>query len=342
MKFKVLNSKGQPIVLNSREEAMAQLLQNQANALKNALGFEVQITTLTQIIKKHSDQKFFEVAPADYLPVVVGEGAWASNLEFFRQYSLGDDFATGVLNDGGPDGKLAGADVGIDSLNQKVINWGKQINWTLPQIFQAQRSGNWDIIAGKEQARKKNWDLGIQKLAFLGLSGSTSVLGLLNQSGVTTNTADLTLALSAMTPEDLAGFCAVVLDRYRTNCARTAWPTHFIIPESDYLGLATPSNPAFPVKSKLQILEETLKVMTKNPNFKILPLAYADQAYSGLGYQIYTLLNYDETSLRMTIPVDYTSTLANTLNGFQFQNVAYGQFAGVQLLRPSELLYFRF
>jgi hypothetical protein len=57
---------------------------------------------------------------------------------------------------------------------------------------------------------------------------------------------------------------------------------------------------------------------------------------------MYTLLNYDEEALRMDIPVDYTNTLANSLDNFNFQNVAYGQFTGVVAYRPLEIFQFGF
>ena len=50
----------------------------------------------------------------------------------------------------------------------------------------------------------------------------------------------------------------------------------------------------------------------------------------------------EEESLNMAIPVPYTSTVANSINNFSFQNVAYSQFTGVNVLRPLELLYFDF
>jgi hypothetical protein len=57
---------------------------------------------------------------------------------------------------------------------------------------------------------------------------------------------------------------------------------------------------------------------------------------------MYVLLNYDEEALRMDIPLDYTNTLANSLDNFSFQNAGYGQFTGVLAYRPLELLYFGF
>jgi hypothetical protein len=336
--MKILNSKGEPITLNAREQRVADVNQRQVNSL----GYEVNITTLTTIMKKISEQKFFETSPADYLPVRVGEGAWSSNLLTYRSFNAADDFATGVVNTGSPNGRLAGADAAVDSLSIKVINWAKSIGWSIFDLELAAKAGNWDLVTAKERSRKKNWDLGIQKVAFLGLAGDTAVQGLLNQTGVTNNTAFLTIPISTMTPAQLKTFTAGLLDKYRANCNRTAWPTHFIIPESDYLGLASPASSDFPIRSTLDLLEETLKVMCKNPNFKVLPLAYADTAYNSLGVTRYTLLNYEEESVRMDIPVDYTNTLANSLDNFSFQNVGYGQFTGVLAYRPAEMLYFSY
>ena len=145
-----------------------------------------------------------------------------------------------------------------------------------------------------------------------------------------------------MTSAELKVFTNAVLDAYRVNCKRTAWPTHFTMPESDYLGLAGASNADFPLKSVLQVLEETFQTMTSNKAFKILPLAYGDAAYNDLGKQRYALYNAEEESIRMDVPVDYTNTLANSIDNFSFQNVGYGQFTGVLAYRPLEIMYFQY
>jgi hypothetical protein len=51
------------------------------------------------------------------------------------------------------------------------------------------------------------------------------------------------------------------------------------------------------------------------------------------------LLNYDEDSIVMNIPVDYTNTLANSVDNFMFNSAAFSQFSGVALYRPLELMY---
>jgi len=339
MKPVILNSKGKQITLNGMEQKVANINQK----MVNNLGYDIDITTLTTIMKKVTEQKFFEIAPADYLPVRVGEGAWSQQLTTYRSFSLADDFSTGVLNTGGSDSKLASADAGVDSVNVQVKNWAKQIGWTLMDLQQAAKAGNWDLVTAKEQSRKKNWDLGIQKVAFLGLEGDSSVRGLLNQVGVTTNTDVITKPISEMTPAELKAFVRSMIEAYRTNCLRTAWPTNLTIPESDYLGLASQASADFPMKTVLELLEEAFQLQTRNKAFKIQPLAYADADYNDItDDQIYILTNNDEASLRMDIPVDYTNTLANSTDNFSFQNVGYGQFTGAQTYRPLEMMYFTF
>ncbi len=343
----ILNARGEPIRLTAQEQYHADYTQRLVNErFGNTLGYEVSITTLTAISKKISEQKFFEIAPADYLPVRVGEGTWSSNLTTYRSFDVADEFETGVVNTGGQNSRLATADAAVDALNIKVYNWAKSIGWSIMDLEIAAKSGNWDLVTAKEKARKRNWDLGVQRVAFLGARGQNAAggncLGLLNQAGVTNNTSVIQKAISSMSTGELKTFAAGVVEAYRSNCNRTAWPTHFIIPESDYNGLASQASPDFPIKSTLQLLEEMFQVITRKKDFKILPLAYGDDAYSGLGDQRYVLLNYDEESVRMDIPLDYTNTQANSIDNFSFQNVGYGQFTGVLAYRPLEMMYFTY
>lgn len=348
----ILNSEGKPITLTPNEKYHADFIQRQVNErFGNSLGYEVSITTLTTIMKKITEQKFFEVPPADYLPVRVGEGTWSSNLTTYRSFDIADQFETGLINTGGQNSRMAAADSGVDALNIKVYNWAKSIGWSIFDLELAAKSGNWDLVSAKEKARKRNWDLGVQRVAFLGARGLNgtggSALGLLNQAGITTNTAVIPKAISSMSTAELKTFTAALIEAYRSNNNRTAWPTHFVIPESDYNGLASQASPDFPIKSTLQLLEEMFQVITRKKDFRILPLAYGDAAYHTdvtaiVGKQVYVLLNYDEESLRMDIPLDYTNTLANSIDNFGFQNAGYGQFTGVLAYRPLELMYFTY
>jgi hypothetical protein len=333
----ILNSKGQPIVLNEREKKVA----NAAQRFVNDIGYDINITTLTTILKKITEQKFYQIAFADYVPVVVGEGAWSQQLTTYKEYSPGGKFAQGIINTGANDDRLASVDTLVENVNTVVRLWAKTINWTLADLEYASKAGNWDLITAKESSRKRNWDLGVQEVAFLGLEGDTAKLpGLLNQAGITTNTTEIPVLINAMTTTQFQNLLQKIFAAYRANCNFTAYPTHFTIPEKDYNGLASLPDVTFPLKSKLEILLQAFKTLTMNPNFQILPCSYGNKEINGTANNIYALYNYDETSMRMSVPVPYGNTVANTVNGFQFQNVGYGQFTGLQLLRPAELLYF--
>ncbi len=339
-----------PITLTPSEKYHAAWTQKLVNErFGNAIGYEVSITTLTQIVKKVSEQKLYEIAPADYLPLKVGEGTWSSNLTTYRSFDIADEFESGIINTGASGARQSVGDAGVDALNIKVNNWVKGCGWSIFDLEQASRSGNWDLVAAKEKTRKRNWDLGIQRVAFLGARGQNGsggpCLGLLNQATGQFDSTLITTPLSQMTPTQLASFQQAAIGRYRKNCNYTAFPTHFIVPESDYDGMAVQSSPTFPMKSVLALLEEAFQLITRNKSFKILPLAYADAAnaggslVSGANTSLYTFLNYDEESIRMDIPLQYTNTLANSLDNFMFQNSGYGQFTGVLAYRPAELFY---
>lgn len=340
LKTEFKNDKGEHIILNDREERM--VMHNQQ--IMNSLGYEVNITSLTAIAKKITEQKFYQVPPALYLPIRVGEGTWSAELLTYRSYQLGGDFEQGIVNTGADNARNARADAGIDSITVAITNWIKEIGWSIFDLQLASKSGNWDIVTEKEVARKTNWDLGIQRTAFLGLQSNSGVYGLLTQPDVNSNTALITGYINAMTASQFNALLAGLISAYQTNALYTAMPDTFAIPQADYNGLASFPDAAFPLKTKLEILLDAFKTITMNPNFKILPLAYADKVnnstVSGLNKNRYSLYRQDDTSIRMDIPLDYTNTMANTINGMNYQNAGYGQFTGAKAYRPLEMLYF--
>jgi len=195
------------------------------------------------------------------------------------------------------------------------------------------------LIEARETARRKEWDLGIQQIAFKGYQDST---GLLNNAEATVNTGEITKLISSMSAVEFNAFAGSVYEIYRANNNRTARPSHFVMPEKDWNGLINFPDATFPLKTKLQLLEEAFKSVTMNQGFKILPCAYADaENFDGVNNR-YAMFNYDETSLKMDLPIDYTMTQAGTINGFTWENVAFGSFTGVVAQRPKELLYFQF
>lgn len=352
------NSAGKDVVLSP----IAQVICNEIQKRVNALGLEVNITTLTTLMKKVSEQKYFELTPSRFIPVNVGEGAWSTNLVTWRSFLVGDSFTKGLINLGSNNGRLAVVNAAVDTVVTKVYNWATEIGWTIFELETAAKANNWDLVTNLEKSRKKAWDLGVQQVAFLGIPGFNGVastpaqcMGLLNLQGIYTDTTTITGPLTAMVPTNFAAFCGVILQVFRNNCNASAWPNRFVVPESDYLGLATPASPQFITEgsTKKEVLERALGIMTGfdgqdgRGKFEILPCKYGDGAFASQfggdsANEVYALYNYNEESFRMNIPVDYTSTLANSLNNIQFQNGAYGQFTGVTSLRPLEMVYFKY
>lgn len=325
-------------------------LMNSTQGIDTAgFGYQRAIDTLTYIKTLITEQIFYKVNPMDYAPVVVGEGSFAQNILTNLTFSTSGNFFEGVINQGNNNDQLAKANVGISSITTPVFNWAKSIDYSIFEIEQALQSNNWDIIKSKHDARKENWDLGIQSMFFLGMSAApVTGPGLLNQPNVNINTALITGLLNSLSFADYTTFIADLLELYRLNNNRTSYPTHFIIPEDDYNGLAVPytaTATGFPVISKLGYLKAAFAELGLG-GIKIMPSAYAMPTYNsnatGLNKHVYTLLNYDVRSVRMDIPVMITSTQPNTLNNFQFQDAAYGQFSPVVSLRPLEMLYFQF
>lgn len=335
-----LNSKGEVVQLNAKETAVARALELQHKELLNAMGIDIPITTLTTAIKSVAEQKFYRIAPADYMPVVVGEGAFSTNLLKYTSFNMGGDFEQGLIHTSTHNAQLAQADAGVEGVQIPVINWAKGLSWNLFEVQQAAKTGNWDLITEKEKARKTNWDLGIQKAAFLGVA-SVGAKGLLNQDGVTSDVTTITKPITAMSAAEYQAFVGSIYAAYRANSNYTAEPDTFIIPESDYNGLASAVDPNFPIMSKLEYLKKAFREIV-GAEVAIKKLAYADMQQSGLLVQRYVLLHKDADSLAMNIPVDYTATLANSINGFHWENAAYGQFTGVKVFRPKEVLYFDF
>lgn len=304
----------------------------------NSLGYQQLITTLTAVGRKVSQQKFYEIPFADYVPVVVGNGAYQRQIINWRTYSKGEGFESGVISNASNKSRVSYVDAAYDQIPQTIHNWAKGMVYNVFELEEAMRANTlFSLIEAREVARRKEWDLGLQKIAFLGYESDP---GLLTQSTVYVDSTTIAKRLPSMTAAEFNAFAGSVYEVYRANSARTAKPSHFIIPEADWNGLINFPDAAFPLKTKLELLEAAFKTITQNSAFKILPCAYCDKAQFDGTNNRYVLLNYDETSVKMDLPIDYTMTQAGTFNGFSWENVAYGSFTGVVAQREKEMLYF--
>jgi len=332
------------ILCSSNEMLMPKELLNSLeykNAIEDA-GFKVDITTLTQLKSKVVKQKFYEVAPADFIPIKIGIGAWMEDLLTWKDFSSADDFESGNIDQSSNNTKIASVDSYITSVRTKIISWAKSMGYSLFELQQASKTGVWDKIESAELSRKKNWDLGIQRIAFLGARNDSLVTGLLNNANVTINTTTITKLISSMTDTELQTFVSQVLVDFDNNSNGTSMPNTFAIPQNDWLGLGKASSATFPIEDRISYLERIFKKITGNPNFKLLPLKYGDTNFNDLSKTRYALYNKNEDVLDMNLPVDYTTTTAGTVNNFQWQNVGYGQYTAVEVYRPKEMLYFEF
>ena len=304
----------------------------------NSTGYDQIVTTLTAVGKVVSKQKFYTIPFADYLPVVTGNGAFQRSILNWRSYSKGEGFEAGVINNASNKSRLDRVDAVYDSVTQTIHNWALAVDYNLFEIEEALRANTlFSLIEAREKSRRQVWDLGIQKVAFFGYESDT---GLLNNSSVNTGAAIIPTRIWELTTAQFNTFVASLIEAYRSNNNRTAYPTHFIIPEPDFNSLSNFPDATYPLRSRLEIMETAFKTVTMNQGFKILPLAYADKTQNTFGYNVYTLLNYAEDSLKMDLPIDYTQLASGTQNGFNWENVAYGSFTGVVMQRPLEVLYF--
>lgn len=319
------------------------VLNSKGQAVRNAVadfGYNIDITTLTQVRQDVVEQTFYETPPADYIDVSVGEGAWMQELVTYLSFETGDDFESGIIKDG--QGALKKADVALQPLRTPIKNWAKELEYNTFELNQAMKAANWSLIAGKEEARKMNWDLGIQRTTFLGLKSDTNVTGLLNNPNVNSNTALITKFISTMDADEFQAFVGGFIQSFLANANQTATPDMFVMPLADYVSCTTAASNQFPVVDKITYMQNAFSKAIGGRPFKIMGLAYCDQNYNNLGLNRYVAYRRRKQTLLSFVPVDYTSVIAGSINQFQFQSVAYGQFSGVQVNKPLEVLYFDF
>lgn len=303
------------------------------------LGYDYAIRTTTHLRAKSIQQKFYEVPIADFMTVEVGTGAWMEQITTNLEYSSAGDFESGLINNGSSNADIPSVEVGISPKTYPILSWNMGYMYSIPELEKALASNNWDVIKAKTDALKKRWDLGIQKIAFVGSKSISSVEGLLNLSETTSDTTTLTQTISSLAADDFSTFVQVVLGLYFANTNKTALPDTFIIPMDDYLGMSAPVSAAFPMNSKIEYLEKAFAQGTGNKNFKIVGNVYAMAAHNPDAVNRYMLYRNDPEVVKLDIPVNFNLLSPNTGNNYQWKGVAYGQFTGVQVFRPAETYY---
>lgn len=304
-------------------------------------GFQYAIDTLSYIRSSVIEQKFYEIPFSDFIPVDVGEGAYSDEVVQNLTFMSGGSFHDGDMANSDNTGRFASVETGLDPIRMPTRLWGKQAGWNIFEIARAAAASNWDVVESKLKSLKKDWDLGIQEVAFLGAPG-TSITGLLNNSNVTVNTSLISTPLRSMNETQFTAFVGGLLPAYFDNSNDTSLPDTFLIPNSDYLGLGVPYSATYPNISKLQYLLETLRRLTGNPNFEVKGLSYAQSnrnAGAGISQNRYVLYKNDPETLKMAIPVDFTMLEADTSDKFLWVQKSVAQYSGVLINREPEVLY---
>lgn len=320
------------------------MLNSSGDVALTSLGYQQAITTLTALQKKTVEQKFFEQAPADLIPMSVGEYGYMAYITRFKEFLGSGSFAEGNIGQGLANAKLAEIEAGMSPVSVPTQNWAKRLSYTKFEIEQGLRTGVWDVVTAKQRALKKNWDLGLQETAFLGLPTGSSFLGLYTQTSVNTDTSIITKTISSMSTSEYITFVSAIIEAYRSNCARTAWPNLFVIPEDDYNGLGAPLNTTYPNISKLEYLSGLFAKMVPG-GCEIKSSPYGMPTYNtsrSINLHRYLLYRYDPDSLEMLVPVPFQMTAPGTADNFTFGEIGYAEYTGVVVYRPLEVLYLDF
>lgn len=313
----------------------------------SSLGYRYTIQTTTLINPRISEQKFYTIPFADYIPVRVGQGAYMEEIKTNVQYDSSGDFESG-LQMTGQDARISNVSTGLAPISYNIKTWVGGYQYSVLELEKALAADNWNVQEGKHKALVRRWQLGIQKIAFLGsYTDPTGVPGLLSNAQVNISNSIISQNISAMNYTDFATFVSLIMADYFTNSNSTVYPTHFAMPQSDWNGLAVPVNPQFPVAGSMKIdyLQQAFVKITGNPNFVIYPVAYADKAnnigvWATLGTYRYCLYRKDEESACMDIPLPLTQLAPNTADNFNWNGVSFGQFTGVMIIRVPEFRYY--
>ena len=327
----------------SQEEYKNQFRINNAAAFATPAnyGLEQTISTLTQIVAGVQRQKFYTVdgALTDYVPMEMGTGQYGQNLFQYTVAQVGDQFETGIIQAGNGINKDANVDIVVDGISIKNNFWRMKYQATKELVEMARANAvNFSYIEEQERARLRTYQLGIQKVTFLGTNDGLNK-GLLNLDGITVNTSLLPASFGSMTTEQLNNFAATAAATYWANTNSTVFPNTLLIPTQDLGGLATYISSSYPVgETRKEFLERAFKAAGAPQDFKILHTAYNNTA-SSTGGKRYVLYNRDADTLKMYLPKPYTPYPLYPTGALDMVSDAEAQFTGVWAKRPKEILY---
>lgn len=305
-------------------------------------GYQYAIDTLSYLRSEIIEQKFYEVPIADYFTVYVGQAAYSSEIVQNMSFMSGGDFFSGDVSANGNMGKIEKVGAFTTPVRIPTQYWAKGVSWNILEIKQAAQFQRWDVVEERLKSLKKDWDLGIQEVGFMGHPLITTLTGLINNADLTPNTTLISTPIKDMSTAEFKAFVASCLQTYWTYSNKTALPDTFVLPTTDYLGLGDFVSDLDVRMSKIEYLTKMFQLMTNNPKFRIIHLAYCQSDVNsarGISKNRYVLYRNDPQTLKMTLPVDFTMFAADTANQYQWNQNAMGQYSGVLITRPEEVLY---
>lgn len=314
----------------------------------NNSSYQKVIDTLTYIRSKVIEAKYYTIKNLpDYVDFDEGVGGLSEQIMTWATADLTGSFESGNFGSNVDNERVESADIFLTNKMFYRNKWKKGLSYNIIDVQQANQAQVINLIEKKEEARKRNWDLGIQKTIFLGSSVNTKITGLLNNPDITFDTATITGKMADLTDQAFMALCTTLPNLFWNNSNKTAMFDTFIMPDDDFMALQMPASATFPVKTRFQYMTETLNAIARAYNGKdcnIMPCSYCNQLHNqlgqdNLGMNMYVLYRKDIDVLYYDMARDYTAMPFYTYNGFDFNNIAWGMYGGTNILRPQEVYY---
>jgi len=275
---------------------------------------------------------------SDMLNIRVGgvDKTWANTVQVTKSV-LSSDGTGGWLVDSGLH-TVSQSSAHVTSQDVPVMTWAKKSTSTIFQIEQSVQARNFDLLVEYEMARKQEWDRYVM-LEGTCIGNKYGLNGLLNQPNITADQALLTKPFKAMSLSETHDFLANFMKAWFDNNSAMLTPDSMWIDLEDYSGLGGPHSDQFPMKTRLQVIEEGMSMAT-NSNFKIFPISYCNKKFSKLPKNRYVLYRREDDTLDRRVLIDYTTVLASqTQLGLENTSYSYGRCTGVNVFRPQNVLY---
>lgn len=313
------------------------------NAILNGRGYLAGETTLTALATRVRKTQYYTISNLrDYVDIEVNRGGLADQVLNFTISDVAGDYRDGFASTA-ENAKIPVVDIQIGTMLYRRHIWNKIVQY---RYIDAEQAGDnrmpFDIIEAKTEALKRHFDLTLQTMIFVG-DLELGITGLLNNPNITIDSATLPTNLSSLTSAQINEIVGQMLTKYTDANFQTAFPNRLLVPFGAYLGLSSATSAEFPIKTKMDFLEDSFKQMTGNGDFKILPLAYANgnNQYNTTGKDTYVLYRKDIDTLAYDLAKPFDMRGWNSPNNYDFQNVGYGMLGGTNIFRPLEVMYFQ-